>query len=102
MRTVLESLRRRISPQWAEWTEPTGGYLVWLELKGARAPDRAWGDIFAAHGVRVARGPQFFAANHSRPSMRLSISALNSDEIAEGVHRLAAALEEICACGCSL
>ena len=33
MAAALQSLRRHIKPEWAEWNEPAGGYLIWLTLK---------------------------------------------------------------------
>jgi DNA-binding transcriptional MocR family regulator len=96
MRTALESLRRHVSPRWAEWTEPDGGYLIWLELKSASVPVAYWEDLFASHGVRVALGGQFFPSDDPRPCLRLAISGLDETEIAEGIGRVAAGLARIC------
>jgi DNA-binding transcriptional MocR family regulator len=94
MQTFLRTLRASISPEWAEWAEPSGGYLVWLRLKPG--PDKAfdWQGAFAARGLRVTPGRNFFYSRTAEPYVRLSISTLDEREIVEGVRRLAAALTD--------
>ncbi len=90
MQVAIEALRQHVSPDWAHWTEPAGGFLIWLKLRAGVSPD--WADLFAAHGVHVWSGRYFYVgATHERCA-RLSISMLSEQEIIEGIRRLARAL----------
>jgi DNA-binding transcriptional MocR family regulator len=95
MQTALTALHDHILPEWAEWTEPSGGYLIWLRLKpfSAIAPD--WSRLFDAYGVSVSCGTDFFFSEGSDAYFRLSIATLNEKEIEEGVLRLSKLLQHI-------
>lgn len=90
MQVAIETLRRHISPEWAQWTEPSGGFLIWLKLQSGISVD--WAELFAAHGVRVWSGRYFFARATHETCVRLSISRLSEQEIVDGIQRLARAL----------
>jgi DNA-binding transcriptional MocR family regulator len=96
MRLALDALQRHIPPEHATWSEPPGGYLLWLQL-----PDGVGADAVAARclrqGVRVLSGRHFFPRAPRTAYLRLSISNTGAAEIEEGIRRLAAALRETCA-----
>jgi DNA-binding transcriptional MocR family regulator len=92
MQIAIRAMRQHISPDWAEWTEPAGGFLLWLKLKPGASPDIAWNDLLAAHGVQATLGQYFFYSGKPDTYLRLSISTLNDDEIVEGIQRLSRAL----------
>jgi DNA-binding transcriptional MocR family regulator len=92
MQTALRALRRDIRPEWAEWREPNGGYLIWLKLKTVRGRGLDWERLFAAHAVNVASGRPYYFSSPTGAHVRLSISTVDEGEIAEGVRRLAQAL----------
>jgi DNA-binding transcriptional MocR family regulator len=94
MHATLRALREHIRPEWAQWTEPRGGYLIWLQLKRLPAPAADVDALLASHGVRAALGRFFFSSEKPDRYLRLSISNLSEEEIAEGVNRLARALRE--------
>jgi DNA-binding transcriptional MocR family regulator len=95
MTAALKALRNRIEPEWAEWNEPAGGYLIWLALKPGPPPDLDWKAALAAHGVLAFPGHLFFPSASPAPHLRLSISTLDEAEIEMGVERLARALKKI-------
>ena len=95
MAAALRSLRRHIKPEWAEWNEPAGGYLIWLSLKPGPPPDLDWKTGLASHGVLAFPGDLFFASASPAPHLRLSISTLDEAEIETGVERLARAFCKI-------
>ncbi|MGE5579482.1 MAG: PLP-dependent aminotransferase family protein [Bacillota bacterium] len=95
MQTLIEALRKHVSRQWADWEEPTGGYLAWLRLSAQLATPEDWSRHFASFGVKVALGKTFFASTVPGQQLRLSISRLNLEEISEGVERLASALSAL-------
>lgn len=95
MRATLQALRRLVPPEWATWTEPSGGYLIWLKLRPPGVSTAELGARLAAHGVRAALGQDFFASAPAAPYLRLSISRLDEAEVAVGIERLAAALASL-------
>lgn len=95
MGAALDALRAGIRPEWAEWTEPVGGYLIWLRLRPLPARSRDLARVLAEHGVEAALGQFFFHSRELRAHLRLSIATLSESEIARGVARLASALGEI-------
>ncbi len=94
MQTAIRVLHRDISTAWAEWEEPSGGYLIWLKLRPTLAPVD-WNNMLTRHYVKAVLGDRFFCSPQPHIYLRLSIAALNEDEITEGVKRLAAALREV-------
>jgi len=96
METALTALRKTVSREWAEWREPAGGYLIWLQLKRTGRSPIDWPGFCARHRVYVSPGDYFFPDPRGRPCIRLSIATLNEEEITEGIRRLGNLLEEVC------
>ena len=88
---LVEALRERL-PE-AEFVVPEGGYFLWLDL-----PEHH--DTVAAlraapeHGVSFVAGPDFLLEGGGS-SLRLSFASVPADQVAEGVGRLADALESV-------
>ncbi|MDU2064047.1 MAG: PLP-dependent aminotransferase family protein [Sporomusaceae bacterium] len=95
MQTALVALKQYIKPEWAAWSEPNGGYLLWLKL--SPLPDAAADltALFAKQKIQISSGKYFFSSSANAVHLRLSISKLNEAEITEGIKRLALALEQI-------
>ena len=82
---MLEALDEHM-PDGAAWSRPEGGYFIWLDLPQA-APDLARAE---EAGVTFVKGSDFFAGGRGgEQSLRLAFSFVSTDEIAEGVARLA-------------
>jgi 2-aminoadipate transaminase len=81
---MLEALAREM-PVDAYWTQPEGGYFVWLELPSG--PTGA--DLLAQAekaGVTFVKGTDFFPGGRGgERALRLAFSFVSPDEIAEGV-----------------
>jgi 2-aminoadipate transaminase len=86
---LASSLRKRIPG--VRFTEPDGGYFLWVDL-----PDdvdaAALVDGAAAEGVAVVKGADFLLSGGEH-SLRLAYSAVTAEEVDEGVRRLATAIE---------
>jgi DNA-binding transcriptional MocR family regulator len=73
------------------FTEPDGGYFLWIELPDDVRAD----DVFTAaaeRGVAVVKGSDFLIEGGEH-ALRLAFSAVTVDQIEEGVRRLAAAVQ---------
>ncbi|MGD0781650.1 MAG: PLP-dependent aminotransferase family protein, partial [Candidatus Aminicenantales bacterium] len=68
MTAALKALRRRINPEWAEWNEPAGGYLIWLAMKPGPPPGLDWKAGLAAHGVLASPEACSFHRLRRRPT----------------------------------
>lgn len=90
--TVLaESLRKRIDG--VSFTEPDGGYFLWIELPADVHVDKLL-PAAAERGVAVVKGSDFLLEGGEN-SLRLAFSAVTADQIDEGVRRLAEAIDAI-------
>ena len=90
-RVLAESIREHIPG--AVFTEPDGGYFLWVDLPGEVDVDK----LFPAamkKGVAIVKGTDF-SLEGGKNSLRLAFSAVTVDQIDEGVRRLAAAIEEV-------
>jgi 2-aminoadipate transaminase len=90
-RVLAEALRTHL-PE-ARFTEPDGGYFLWIEL-----PTDVSADKLAAaaveRGVAVVKGSDF-VLDGGRHALRLAFSAVTADRIEEGVRRLADAVAAV-------
>jgi 2-aminoadipate transaminase len=81
---MLDALAREL-PEDASWTQPEGGYFVWLDLPSG--PPAA--ELLAAAeeaGVTFVKGGDFFPGGRGgEQSLRLAFSYVSPDEIAEGM-----------------
>ncbi len=88
---LAESLRRHI-PQ-ARFTEPDGGYFLWVELGPDVHVDRL-APAAAQRGVAVVKGSDFLLEGGEH-ALRLAFSAVELADIDEGVRRLAEGVEAV-------
>jgi DNA-binding transcriptional MocR family regulator len=90
-RLLGAALRRHVPG--ARFTEPDGGYFLWVELPADIDVDLLL-PAAAARGVALVKGSDFLL-DGGRHALRLAYSAVTADRIDEGVRRLAAAIAEI-------
>lgn len=92
MQTMLRSLRR-FAPPGVEWTEPAGGYALWLRVNADQGTEETIYEHLLRAGVKVAPGAPFFPKSPpARPQFRLSVACVTEEEIVEGCRRLGRAL----------
>ncbi|BAL93235.1 putative GntR-family transcriptional regulator [Actinoplanes missouriensis 431] len=90
-KVLAESIRKHIPG--ATFTEPDGGYFLWVDLPSDVDVDK----LFPAamkKGVAVVKGSDFLLEG-GKHSLRLAYSAVTVDQIDEGVRRIAEAIEEV-------
>jgi 2-aminoadipate transaminase len=90
-RVLAESIRELIPG--ATFTEPDGGYFLWVDLPDDVDVDQLF-PVAMKKGVAVVKGSDFLL-DGGRHSVRLAYSATTVDQIREGVRRLADAIAEV-------
>jgi len=88
---LADSLRRRISG--IDFTEPDGGYFLWVKLPEDVHVDKLL-PAATERGVTVVKGSDFLLEGGEH-ELRLAFSAATVDQIDTGVHRLAEAIEAV-------
>ncbi len=88
---LVEALRERL-PE-AEFVVPAGGYFLWIDLPSGFDAVAAL-SAASEQGVAFVAGPDFLLEG-GESSLRLSFASVPVERIAEGVERLARALESV-------
>jgi len=90
-RLLAAALRQHIPG--VRFVEPDGGYFLWIDL-----PDdidtTALEKAATAEGVAIVKGSDFLLEGGTH-SVRLAYSAVLTDQVEEGVRRLAKAIEAV-------
>jgi DNA-binding transcriptional MocR family regulator len=81
---MLEALAREL-PEDASWTQPDGGYFVWVDLPSGPPSSQLLAEAEEA-GVTFVKGSDFYAGGRGgERALRLAFSFVSPEEIAEGV-----------------
>lgn len=83
----LTTRLKELLPSWT-WQRPAGGLSLWVRLPHGNAAEFA--QMALRHGVTLVAGPQFSADESHEDCLRIPF-ALSSDDLEEGVRRLARA-----------
>ncbi|ELY34456.1 GntR family transcriptional regulator [Natrialba magadii ATCC 43099] len=89
---MQQSLETHMPPT-AEWTEPTGGFFVWVTLPAQIDTEEMLVDA-AENGVTYLPGSMFFPEDTGNNSLRLSFSYVSPDEIDRGIAALGQTVRE--------
>ncbi len=95
MEVAQHALRRHLPADLVSWTEPAGGYLVWISLRAGTVDPSRLDALCERHRVAVAPGRHFFPGPAPRPSFRISISMLDEPAIEDGIARLGRAIGDL-------
>jgi 2-aminoadipate transaminase len=87
-RDALLAALEEYLPPGVSWSEPEGGFFVWVTLPEGYATDQLL-PIAAMGGVAFLPGAWFYPRGHEvRNSLRLNFSTLPEERIREGIRRL--------------
>jgi DNA-binding transcriptional MocR family regulator len=95
MSTAIKYIKEYIPADGVEWTEPDGGYIIWLRIKQAKEIFENYRGIFTKNNVVVSNGNVYFIKKPGYLCFRLCISTLNESEIEKGIYNLGKAIKEI-------
>jgi DNA-binding transcriptional MocR family regulator len=90
-RVLAEALREDLPG--VRFTEPDGGYFLWVDLPEDVPADRL-AEAAAARRVAIVKGSDF-VLDGGQHAMRLAFSGVTVDQIREGVRRLADAVAAV-------
>ena len=95
MQTALKVMKATFSHRQIEWTQPAGGYTIWVRLKGLKmSEDEIMGHIID-HGVMTLPGSSHFYRPSDGIYFRLSIAHLDEPDIKEGIRRLGRSFDQL-------
>ncbi len=94
MKIALKALKIYLPSKKASWSEPFGGFLIWIKLN-IRNKEIDIEDHFRKFGVTLINGNRFFLSAPSEQYIRISISNCTDLEIVEGIKRIATAIENL-------
>ncbi len=96
MLAMLRGLKQHLPARGVEWTQPAGGYTLWVRVKTKPPMDdlRLWKHL-RGEGVIVTPGSLFFPGRPDGTCFRLSVSGPREEEIDEGCRRLGRALARV-------
>lgn len=83
----------------ARWTDPEGGFFLWVTLTGDAAgiDTQELFEVALAEGVAYIPGPAFSPAGHFHDALRLCFASTAPDRTREGIQRLRAAIDRLAA-----
>lgn len=87
---MLDALAERM-PESVEWTEPDGGFFVWVELPDGIDAEELL-PAAAEEGVTYLPGEMFFPDDRGANGLRLSFSHVSFEEMDQGIAALARAV----------
>jgi DNA-binding transcriptional MocR family regulator len=103
LRRLHRAYRRRLDvtlttmkaafPDSVTWTEPPGGYTLWVRLP-ERLSRAALEEFLEPYGVIVSAGENYYLGAAASQYFRLCIARTDEAEIREGIRRLGRALTE--------
>jgi DNA-binding transcriptional MocR family regulator len=96
MKVALAAARDFLPAARVQWTEPSGGYLIWVTVAGRPADEQRLDEVCRRHGVVVSPGRYYYAGSAPQLQFRISISMLDEEQIREGFSRLGQALHAFC------
>lgn len=78
----------------ARWTDPEGGFFLWVTLTNGADTERLF-EVALAEGVAFIPGSAFSAAGHFHDALRLCFASTAPDRTVEGVIRLRRAIDRL-------
>ncbi len=95
MATLLAALKRHLPEHGVSWTQPLGGYTLWLSVKGTDLDEADLDERLCEAGAVLSRGSLFFATPPRGIHFRISVANLTEAEIEEGCSRVGRVLGQV-------
>ena len=93
MQSMCAALRSRL-PASVQFTEPAGGFFIWLSLpEGRDTLEISW-QRHKLRNVEFMPGPKFSSRQGLKNCLRLSFAYYDTPDLLKGIERLAAVIDE--------
>jgi GntR family transcriptional regulator/MocR family aminotransferase len=93
MAVAVASIKNFVPAEKIEWSEPNGGYMLWLKL--LTKPLRNIENHFYDFGVVIHNGQYFFVSHQANNYIRICIAQTNEGEIEDGIKRIGEAINAL-------
>ncbi len=93
MKVAISSIKEYLPSEKIEWTEPNGGYMLWIKL--LTKPIKNIENLFSDYGVLVHNGQYFFVKEPPDNYIRICIAQTNENEIQEGIRKIGDAIKTL-------
>jgi DNA-binding transcriptional MocR family regulator len=93
MKIAVNAIKKHIPAEKIEWTEPNGGYMLWIKL--LTQPIKKIENHFLDYGVIVHNGQYFFVNEPQYNYIRICIAQTNEIEIEEGIKKIGEAIKAL-------
>lgn len=93
MKIAVASIKKHIPAEKIEWTEPNGGYMLWIKLH--TKPIKNIENHFSDFGVVIHNGQYFFLKEPPNNYIRICIAQTNDIEIEEGIRKIGEAIKAL-------
>jgi DNA-binding transcriptional MocR family regulator len=93
MKVAVASIKNYIPSEKIEWTEPFGGYMIWIKL--LTKPIINIENHFSDYGVILHNGKYFFSKEPPNNYIRICIAQTNETEIVEGIKKIGDAIKAL-------
>jgi DNA-binding transcriptional MocR family regulator len=90
--TSMDAALRRWMPEGAQWTQPSGGYFLWLQL-APQVDAMHLHRLAVENGVSIAPGPIFSAQHAFRDHVRLNFGHPWSEQMEGAIKALSTLIE---------
>lgn len=99
MQTTIQALNAHLRMEGVSWTKPNGGYLLWLTIQNTTQTVEELNQLLRENGIALSPGTFYFDEARRQgintPCFRISIAAVNEDEILAGIKRMAGVFKTI-------
>lgn len=93
MKVAIAAVKRYLPQDKIEWTEPGGGYMIWIKLLTEKRENIEY--LFSKYGVMIHNGQYFFMKQQPNDYIRICIAQTNEEEIEEGIKKIGEAIKSI-------
>ena len=91
---IMSAALRRYCPSLLEWSDPQGGYYIWVKLNGELSSRSLLLELFS-QGVAYMSGEVFFPDGKGQEWFRLNFTYPEESQIEEGIKRIGRALQRL-------
>lgn len=95
METAQSLLEKNLSFKGSSWNRPSGGYLFWIKVDLPPEREEQVLQQCEAEGVKVLGGSEFFTKKPDALYLRVSVSAVKTDDLKQGIEALGRAIQRI-------